>query len=497
MDLEAYRVRAQSFVAELTLAYYRHYAGLDESYEIEPIYARHAELFQRASVEALRDAVQAATPESESWRRLSMLLEFASEGLVGQRSKSIESELALRETRLSIEVEGERMGFRQSTVIQANEPDADRRGAIERARLAVTAAELNPLYLELLEHQHAIARELGYQSYKTMYAELKRIDLDALHEQTAAFAAATELRYPELVDPELRRALGYGFDSLRHADLPRFFRSPHEDAWFRAERSLPSLLATLRELGLDPEGQPGVVFDTARRPNKSPRAFCAPVRVPAEVYLVIAPIGGREDYSALFHEGGHTEHYAHVDPALPFEFRHFGDNSVTEAYAFLFMHLIDDPGWLERHLGIDEPGPLISDGRAQRLSYLRRYCGKLAYERELHGGAAGASERLPARYAQHLGAALQVAWPTETYLADVDAGFYCACYLRAWALETYLRAHLRQRFGPAWFAEPEAGGALRDLWALGQRLGPEELLAQLTGEQLRFDAPLLADLGLG
>ena len=34
-----------------------------------------------------------------------------------------------------------------------------------------------------------------------------------------------------------------------------------------------------------------------------------------------------------------------------------------------------------------------------------------------------------------------------TYLSDVDDGFYAANYLRAWALETHLRRHLRERFG--------------------------------------------------
>ncbi len=88
--------------------------------------------------------------------------------------------------------------------------------------------------------------------------------------------------------------------------------------------------------------------------------------------------------------------------------------------------------------------------------YLRRYAAKLAYELELHGGGgAGAADTrtdgLAERYAELLGGALAIEWPTETYLADVDPGFYCACYLRAWALETHLRSHLRERFGPAWF----------------------------------------------
>ena len=35
--------------------------------------------------------------------------------------------------------------------------------------------------------------------------------------------------------------------------------------------------------------------------------------------LVIQPIGGKDDWEALFHEAGHTEHYAHTSGDLPME----------------------------------------------------------------------------------------------------------------------------------------------------------------------------------
>jgi hypothetical protein len=218
--------------------------------------------------------------------------------------------------------------------------------------------------------------------------------------------------------------------------------------------------------------------------------------VPSEVYLVLTPVGGRDDFDVLMHEGGHTEHYAHVDPKLAFEYRYLGDNAITEAYAFLFEHLIEDPEWLRRRLGIEDAGSLLAHGRAQRLIYVRRYAAKLAYELELHAGPHGRSwDELAERYSRLIGDALHIEWPRETFLADVDPGFYCAAYLRAWALETHLRAYLRERFGLAWFDEPEAGKVLRRLWADGQRLGAEEMLGELTGERLEFGV-LLADLGL-
>src|SRR5439155_26923153 len=137
---------------------------------------------------------------------------------------------------------------------------------------------------------------------------------------------------------------------------------------------------TLAGLGIDLGAQSNVTLDTEQRPNKSPRAFCAPVHVPREVYLVIPRTGGRDDFSALFHEGGHTEHYANVDPALPFELRHLGDNSVTEGFAFLFEHLLEDASWLRTVMGAADAEAYIEFSRASKLVFLRRYAAKLRYE---------------------------------------------------------------------------------------------------------------------
>ena len=496
MDLDAYRRTAETFQTELMREYYQHYAGLKDTFEIEPIYAGASELFTRDAVQALRELDDGPTGDGDARRQARMLLDFAVEGYIGEATKAVEEDLARIEAGLTIEVGGERLGFREAPVAQANEPDAERRAEIERAVLAATREHLGPHYQELIESQHACALELGWASYADMCAHCKRIDLRALSEQTAAFSAASAASYRQIVDPELRRTLGIGLDELRRADLARFFRAVEQDRHFPSARLIESFAGTMAGLGTDVSAQPGVTFDIGSRPNKAPRAFCAPVRVPGEVYLVVAPVGGWDDYVTLFHEGGHTEHSAHVDAGLPFEFRCLGDNSVTETYAFVIQHLVEDPEWLSRRLGIDDASDLVAHAKAQRLVYLRRYAGKLAYELELHGGGPdGDWDALATRYAQLLGAAVKIEWPTETFLSDVDPGFYCACYLRAWALETHLRTYLRERFGPAWFESPEAGEVLRGLWRDGQRLDAEELLGELTGERLDFGA-VLTDLGL-
>ena len=495
MDLDAYRQSAESFLTELTREYYRHYAGLQDEYEIEPIYDRHAALFTPAAVDGLRERAGAASPGTDERRRLTMLVDFAVEGYLGEQVKAAEAELARREAALEVEVDGQTTGFRESAVWQANEPDADRRGRIEQARLEAGERVLAPLYVELTERQHEAARGLGWPSYLELCRECKGVDYGALAGQTAAFSAATGDAYRDVLEPELRRTLGLSLDELRRSDLPRFFRAAEQDARFSEDRLLPSFLETMSGLGVDVRGQTGVVLDVEPRPQKSPRAFCAPVRTPGEVYLMLTPVGGRDDFSTLMHEGGHAEHAAHVDPELPFEFRCLGDNAITECFAFLLQHLTDSPSWLRARLGIDDAEGLVAYARAHRLVYLRRYAAKLAYELELHGGRTRSWPELATRYSELLGDAVAVRWPAETFLSDVDPGFYCGCYLRAWALETHLRAHLRERHGERWFESAAAGDELKALWRQGQRLSPEELLGELTGAELDFRA-VLDDLAL-
>jgi len=482
LDLDSYARESERFVSEMDREYYLHFAGHKEEFEIEEIYERHAGLFDREVVERLRERV--SSNGGEETRRARYLLELAVGGLLGRETKREETELAEREAALELEVGGERLPYRQSAVTQANEADPERRSAIEEARLDVLESELNPLHLRALERAHELARELGWSSYREMYGDLKQIDLAALERQTSAFLEATAGAYEATLEPHLRSQVGFGLDELRRSDLPYFFRARGFDDFFPQERLIEALEGTLGGLGIVLDEQQNVRLDTEQRPLKSPRAFCAPVHVPGEVYLVIPRHGGRDDYAALFHEAGHTEHYAHVNAALPFEFRHLGDNSVTEGFAFLFEHLTEDPAWLQAMLGVTGSEEYAGYARASKLLFLRRYAAKMSYELELHGGRP--LSEMPDLYASLLGDAVAVDWPARTWLSDVDPGYYVANYLRAWAFETRLRNLLRERFGDEWFTQPEAGDLLREIWSEGQRLDADELLAQVTGERIDF-----------
>jgi hypothetical protein len=84
---------------------------------------------------------------------------------------------------------------------------------------------------------------------------------------------------------------------------------------------------------------------------------------------------------------------------------------------------------------------------------------------ELHAGAEN-PEKL---YASILESALKFKHPEIHYLFDMDPGFYCANYLRAWMFEVQLRTVLDDKFGNTWWKEKGCGEFLKEMWSSGQK----------------------------
>jgi hypothetical protein len=404
---------------------------------------------------------------------------------MGNLTREHQERIAGLEAELEAEVDGEKVGYRMLRPTIANEPDRGKRERLERARNELTDEHMNPIYLEAHRRTHEAAGELGAPTYLDLYRRFG-MELDELGEQCRALLDSTERVWEEIGDRFLQTRVGVGLDEAQRWDIQRAFRAPTWDAGFPADRMLPALETTLSDLGIDLNGQENVHLDVEQRPLKSPRAFCAPIEIPDRVMLVIQPIGGVDDWRALFHEAGHTEHFAHTSADLAMEERRLGDNAVTEGWAALLEHLTSEPGWLNRMLDFPRADEFKRESSAEHLYFLRRYCAKLLYELGFHGGADPAD--LQSLYVELLSDAVKVEPSTTDYLADLDPGFYASCYLRSWAFEAQLRDHLKQRFGTTWFARRDAGSFLRELWSEGQRLSAEEMLAEVTGSKLEMES---------
>jgi hypothetical protein len=331
---------AEAFSSALSLEHYLNYSGQKDRFALSPIFERHASLFQRRTVEALKVA-------DRSDPRYGALRRFAVDGYLEQAAKELTEELTHRETTDTVTWRKRELPYRSLPPLIMNEPNPARRHELDRRRVTATAAQ-NPLRERRWDVLYAQARDLGYESYAALHDEVGGLGLERLQSLMERFLWETEKVYRRRLEPYLA-SIEVPPALAERSDLSFLFRSPELDRYFTQKGMLPALTATLEGLGIDTKAQNNVHLDTEARPRKSPRAFCSAVRIPQEVYLVISPHGGHDDYRALFHEAGHAQHFAHVDASLPFAHRGLGDNSITEAFAFLLEHLTHSAGWLRPH----------------------------------------------------------------------------------------------------------------------------------------------------
>jgi hypothetical protein len=476
-ELDDYREQADRFIAAIDEEYYLHYAGHKDSLDLAPIYERYADLTSLDQANTVGAAVNGDRRVRELWR-------FACQGYLGNLTREHAERAARLEAELTATVDGDQVSFRMLRPTIANEPDRERRQRLEQARNTLTEEHLLPIQLDAAQVEREAVRALGAPSYVELHRRFG-FRLDELGQQCRTFLDDTEQLWEQAGDRLFRARVGIGLAEARRFDVARVFRAPEWDPSFPADRMLSALEATLSDLGIDLRGQENVELDVEQREKKTPRAFCAPIEVPQRVVLVIQPIGGVDDWRALFHEAGHTEHFAHTRADLAVEERRLGDYAVTEGWAMLLEHLVQDAAWLNRRLDVPRPTEFVAESATGLLYLVRRYCAKVLYELELH--EADDPTTLRKRYVEILADAVKIE-PSETdYLGDVDAGFYSTEYVRAWAFEAQLQRFFREKFGSTWFTRRDAGSLLRELWSEGQRPTADEILKELTSAEIELE----------
>jgi hypothetical protein len=471
-DVDAFRERGGAFLHDLMQEYYDHLAGLKPTLDIERVYEEYED------VTTLETALRLESAPTELWR-------FACEGFLSNLTRAHQARAAQIEAELEATVNGETIPYRMLRVALSNEPERDRRQRLEEARLRLLDERLNPVHVEAAQIDREAVRQLNAPNYYELYKRFG-FRLDELAEECREVLDETEKLWEREGDKLFRERLGIPLGEAEPWDVGRLFRAPELDELYPSDGMVPALEATLADLGIDLRAQANVHLDLETRPSKSPRAFCAPIEVPGKVMLVIQPIGGKDDWEALFHEAGHTEHYAWTSDRLLMEAKRLGDMAVTEGWAMLMQHLVTEPAWLNRRLDVPRVEELARDGAVSLLYFVRRYAAKLLYEIEFF--QADDPTTMRSRYAELLSDALKLPVHPESYLDDIDGSFYVIGYLRSWAFEAQLREFLRGEFGNEWFARRDAGDLLRELWSLGQKPTADELLKDVTGATLEMAA---------
>lgn len=495
--LDALRARGEAFLGEVSREYYASHAGLKAEAVLQPIYERHRDAYGDESLEIARGLLNDSPPGSDAQRSGRMLVEWLVESRVGRELAPLEEREIAWEGEAVVRLpDGEAEPYHRASITIANTADAKERRALETARASLVEAELAPMRLERLAREKALVEGMAIApGYLDTFDALAGMRVRRLRDDCAAFLRDTQAMWDTVLPEFLKRGLGVRPADATRADALALMRAPEFDAAFPADAMDREVRRQVTEMGASPDADGRVRFDTGERDGKRARAFCAPVVIPAEVYLVLRPHGGQNDWQALLHELGHALHFANMDPALPFEDRWLGDNSITEGYAMLFDHRMKDRGWLSRYtqLGRSDMPRYLRAAGFEELQFLRRYCGKLVYEVELYGGGVAWSA-LPDLYVATLTGATGFRYDRADAFVDVDPRFYSARYLRAWQLQALLAESLVERFDSDWWRNPAAGPwMVRELFAHGQRELAEELARRVAREALSF-APLVTSI---
>ena len=491
LSIDRLRREGDGFMEELSREYYLAHSGHKATAELQPIYAKHAGILGPDVLAMVLEMFRAAPAGSEDRRGLRLLTDWLVEAQSARVLATLdERDITWEATAVVRLADGRQLEYQRVAIELANSTDVRERHAIDQARAALVERELAPMRRERFQRERDITEDIGLAAdYNSAFELLSGISLDALREQCDAFLRDTQPMWDDVLPEFLKSRLGMTRAEATRADALALFRAKEFDRFFPPASMESSIRKQVREMGVDPAAAGRILFDTGDREGKRSRAFCAPVRIPNEVYLVMRPHGGQTDWNTFLHELGHALHFAYMRPDLPYEYRWLGDNSITEGYAMLFDHLMQDEGWLRRYTEVgpaDVPTFLRAVG-FEELHFLRRYAAKLGYEIELYGGDLP-WDALPDLYTERLTNATSFRYSPADAFVDVDPRFYAARYLRAWQLQALITETLVEKYDTDWWRNPRAGPWICSaLLGEGQRELADEQAQRVAGKKLTFD----------
>ena len=494
LSIDRLRRDGEHFMEELSREYYLAHSGQKATAELQPVYEKYATILGPDALAMVVEQFRGAAPGSEEQRGLRLLTDWLAESQSARALASLDEREISWEGSAAVRVaDGREIEYQRVAIELANTADMRERHAIDDARAALVQRELAPMRRERFQRERDITEDLGLAgNYNAAWELLSGIDLNGLRAECEAFLRDTQSMWDDVLPEFLRIRLGMTRNEATRADALALFRAKEFDRFFPPTSMETSIRKQVREMGVDATASGRITFDTGDREGKRSRAFCAPVRVPNEVYLVMRPHGGQTDWNTFLHELGHALHFAYMRPDLEYEYRWLGDNSITEGYAMLFDHLMQDVGWLKRYTELG-PANLRTFLRAvgfEELHFLRRYAAKLTYEIELYGGDVS-WDALPDLYTDRLTTATNFRYNPSDAFVDVDPRFYAARYLRAWQLQALLTETLVERFDADWWRNPRAGPWICSaLFGEGQRELAGEQAQRVSSKELSF-APLV------
>ena len=279
----------------------------------------------------------------------------------------------------------------QSTILTlptvlATESNREKRKRLFEAQLPVLLNE-NAISQKILTIEDSLLYDFGYVNMASFLEEEHGCDFYTLSDVATKFIRDTDSLTQALFAEFAPKLTGIQASAFRGYDRAFFQNARIYEKYFPADKMVDRFKETARSMGINLDTMKNLKLDLEDRPNKSSRPATYPVEVPTDIRVQVKPIGGQDDYDGFYHEMGHALHFLHVTEK-DFEFIYLGNNTITEMFAFLFEHLLDDPSYLRSVLGFSdsEARDFLRYRALERLMYVRSYCGDFLFEQELYSG---------------------------------------------------------------------------------------------------------------
>lgn len=461
--------------------------GLKDTADSASIYKKYSKLFTKETLLEISDKLK-VTKGAKPREILERIYFTIAGSFIGLKLAADSDKLTTYFSSAKVKIGDEEVAYYQLVPRISKETIFVKREFYDDAATKVVV-RANPKQLALLKEEIALLKLLGFKSYLDYFADGKKIDYAKFYKVVKKIQKDTDKLWVKVMSQVSQEVLGRPFKNIKSCHMT-FLRSISMfDNFYPVAKVVSTFEQFTNDIGLS-DLLSTINIDDVDRPKKNPRAVCYWPDPPREIHLVIKPIGGEQDFEALFHEGGHALHGASVDKKLPYTFRNISrSNALTETYAFILEDLVFDPMFLTKYLNVSShsAGKIQWQAHFVNLMMLRRYLGKFAYEYELF--KSGKLANGPSLYAKNLKNSTGFISKKENWLTDMDSGFYSADYLRAWIAAAQIKDYLSKKYTSKWFLNPKAGKFLRDLYSRGTLDEVEDVVVRLGYKP--FDTSLL------
>ena len=430
--------------------------------------------------------LQAATPEDpKQLRRLAGLLAAAN---LEARTRELSIGITRTEGAASVGFEEQDIAWRQVPARWPLIGDVPRRHALEEEWRTIIRAELTPALERWQEGLRINLTALGSDDWLGFWSELRGYDLANLNTLAQGLLDQTSETYGHGLGIYLAQ-LELPIDDVWTSDVDWAFRASRFDGVFSAQLHLPTLIRTLRDVGVELEEQDNIFVE----PGAAAELACVSLEVPQEIHVLWCPVGGWLDYSRALRGLGMAEHLAHTDASLRIWERWLGDATPTLGYGYLLESLLRNRTWLAQRMEYTASDDFLVISHLEWLYRARESAALAQFEQHLWQAEPGAS--MAADFEESISTATRVRHFGDEYLnvllrspwSTLDS----AARLRAEVFAAQLRLFLKREFDEEWWRSPRSAHFIIDeLWRPGRRHSAEELLGYMGYEG--FDCGVLS-----